>query len=262
MAVTVFRHEKMSYLPPLSSITGHTVYTPDSPVSPSQSPQFYQPLSPPNSSKASPPMFHIRQDYQTPSPESFRSASPVEDSYKTIEELHPKNYSNLTVSDVYRQKQLEEVLSRREKRVPQFQRVVNNGLDNRQTDLNKKGVVVSPQFHNENREINIKMETEDDSEFDDDSSMNTFESDEEDDENSARRGRRRSSHKLVSPVVMKKRRLAANARERRRMENLNKAFDRLRTHLPSLSNDRQLSKYETLQMAQSYIGALYELLNK
>lgn len=66
--------------------------------------------------------------------------------------------------------------------------------------------------------------------------------------------------KPVSPVVMKKRRLAANARERRRMQNLNKAFDRLRTVLPSLGNDRQLSKYETLQMAQTYINALYDLL--
>ncbi|XP_014262518.1 protein atonal-like [Cimex lectularius] len=66
--------------------------------------------------------------------------------------------------------------------------------------------------------------------------------------------------KEVSPVVMKKRRLAANARERRRMQNLNKAFDRLRTVLPSLGNDRQLSKYETLQMAQTYINALYDLL--
>ncbi|XP_022919434.2 protein atonal-like [Onthophagus taurus] len=65
----------------------------------------------------------------------------------------------------------------------------------------------------------------------------------------------------VSPVVLRKRRLAANARERRRMQNLNKAFDRLRTFLPQLGQDKQLSKYETLQMAQSYINALYELLD-
>ncbi|XP_050533088.1 protein atonal-like [Daktulosphaira vitifoliae] len=66
--------------------------------------------------------------------------------------------------------------------------------------------------------------------------------------------------KDVTDRVMKKRRLAANARERRRMQNLNKAFDRLRTVLPTLGNDRQLSKYETLQMAQTYITALYDLL--
>ncbi|XP_011305444.1 uncharacterized protein ato [Fopius arisanus] len=74
------------------------------------------------------------------------------------------------------------------------------------------------------------------------------------DESSRRRG------KYVSSTVVRKRRLAANARERRRMQNLNKAFDRLRAYLPSLGNDRQLSKYETLQMAQSYITALYDLL--
>lgn len=72
-------------------------------------------------------------------------------------------------------------------------------------------------------------------------------------------GKRRRG-KAVPPTIKKKRRLAANARERRRMQNLNQAFDRLRQYLPSLSNDRQLSKHETLQMAQTYITALYELL--
>lgn len=66
--------------------------------------------------------------------------------------------------------------------------------------------------------------------------------------------------KQVSPVVKRKRRLAANARERRRMQNLNQAFDKLREYLPQLGNDRQLSKHETLQMAQTYITALYDLL--
>ncbi|KAG6448210.1 protein atonal [Manduca sexta] len=71
-------------------------------------------------------------------------------------------------------------------------------------------------------------------------------------------GKRRG--RATSAAVLRRRRLAANARERRRMQNLNKAFDRLRGHLPSLGADRQLSKYETLQMAQTYIAALYELL--
>ncbi|KAK3925345.1 Protein atonal [Frankliniella fusca] len=65
--------------------------------------------------------------------------------------------------------------------------------------------------------------------------------------------------------VQRRRRLAANARERRRMLNLNTAFDRLRMHLPGhlpgLGADRQLSKYETLQMAQTYISALVDLLD-
>ena len=77
---------------------------------------------------------------------------------------------------------------------------------------------------------------------------------------SATAGNSRRRGKCVNSTVVRKRRLAANARERRRMQNLNKAFDKLRTYLPSLGNDRQLSKYETLQMAQSYITALYDLL--
>lgn len=64
------------------------------------------------------------------------------------------------------------------------------------------------------------------------------------------------------PPVLKKRRLAANARERRRMQSLNLAFDRLRDVVPSIGDDRKLSKYETLQMAQTYITALCELLQR
>ncbi|XP_075400993.1 transcription factor ATOH1 [Tenrec ecaudatus] len=60
--------------------------------------------------------------------------------------------------------------------------------------------------------------------------------------------------------VQKQRRLAANARERRRMHGLNHAFDQLRNVIPSFNNDKKLSKYETLQMAQIYINALSELL--
>lgn len=62
--------------------------------------------------------------------------------------------------------------------------------------------------------------------------------------------------------ILKKRRLAANARERRRMNSLNDAFDKLRDVVPSLGNDRKLSKFETLQMAQTYISALKELLTR
>lgn len=83
----------------------------------------------------------------------------------------------------------------------------------------------------------------------------------EEEEEEQRESKRRGRGKPVPPTIKKKRRLAANARERRRMEGLNQAFDRLRQYLPSLSNDRQLSKHETLQMAQTYITALYELLD-
>ncbi|XP_022232099.2 basic helix-loop-helix transcription factor amos [Drosophila obscura] len=67
---------------------------------------------------------------------------------------------------------------------------------------------------------------------------------------------------VCSGVVLKKRRLAANARERRRMNSLNDAFDKLRDVVPSLGHDRRLSKYETLQMAQAYIGDLVTLLSR
>ncbi|XP_066498717.1 protein atonal homolog 1b [Hoplias malabaricus] len=56
------------------------------------------------------------------------------------------------------------------------------------------------------------------------------------------------------------RRVAANARERRRMHGLNRAFDKLRSVIPSLENEKKLSKYDTLQMAQIYIAELSDLL--
>lgn len=64
----------------------------------------------------------------------------------------------------------------------------------------------------------------------------------------------------TQPDVMKKRRLAANARERRRMNNLNDAYEKLRDVLPSFGPDKKLSKFETLQMAQTYMQELQELL--
>lgn len=64
----------------------------------------------------------------------------------------------------------------------------------------------------------------------------------------------------VTPDVMKKRRLAANARERRRMNNLNDAYEKLRDVLPNLGPDKKLSKFETLQMAQTYMNELKTIL--
>ena len=72
--------------------------------------------------------------------------------------------------------------------------------------------------------------------------------------------RSRKAPKTLTKDIMKKRRIAANARERRRMNGLNDAFDRLREVIPAFTNDQKLSKYETLQMAQTYIVALAELL--
>lgn len=81
------------------------------------------------------------------------------------------------------------------------------------------------------------------------------------DGNDEKKKSRRGSSKKVGFDVMKKRRQDANARERRRMQNLNKAFNRLREVLPYPS-DKQFSKFETLQMAQSYILALHDQLTK
>ncbi|GFU26879.1 basic helix-loop-helix transcription factor [Nephila pilipes] len=79
---------------------------------------------------------------------------------------------------------------------------------------------------------------------------------------SAKERSKNTPRSAPSQPVLKKRRLAANARERRRMQSLNLAFDRLRDVVPSIGEDRKLSKYETLQMAQTYITALCELLQR
>ncbi|XP_069832886.1 transcription factor ATOH1 [Dendropsophus ebraccatus] len=84
------------------------------------------------------------------------------------------------------------------------------------------------------------------------------EEDEEEDEEEALCKQRAPTGK--GKGVQKQRRLAANARERRRMHGLNHAFDQLRNVIPSFNNDKKLSKYETLQMAQIYINALSDLL--
>ena len=76
------------------------------------------------------------------------------------------------------------------------------------------------------------------------------------------RGSSKKPKSKVTKVEMKRRRLAANARERRRMDGLNVAFDKLRAVLPATVEDKQWSKYDTLQMAQTYIQALDEILSR
>ena len=71
---------------------------------------------------------------------------------------------------------------------------------------------------------------------------------------------RKRRHPVPPREIMRTRRVQANARERRRMHGLNDAFERLRDVVPCLGSDRKLSKFETLQMAQTYISALQELL--
>ncbi|XP_063789143.1 transcription factor ATOH1 [Pseudophryne corroboree] len=86
------------------------------------------------------------------------------------------------------------------------------------------------------------------------------EEEDEDDEDSEELCSQRTPSGKSGGGVQKQRRLAANARERRRMHGLNHAFDELRNVIPSFNNDKKLSKYETLQMAQIYINALSDLL--
>ncbi|XP_013117126.1 protein Fer3 [Stomoxys calcitrans] len=56
-------------------------------------------------------------------------------------------------------------------------------------------------------------------------------------------------------------RRAANIRERRRMLNLNEAFDKLRPKVPTFAYEKRLSRIETLRLAITYIGFMTELLN-
>ena len=66
----------------------------------------------------------------------------------------------------------------------------------------------------------------------------------------------------LTPQGVVKRRRAANNRERKRMNGLNEAFERLRDHVPVLasSQDKKLSKMDTLQMANIYIRQLVQVL--
>ena len=70
---------------------------------------------------------------------------------------------------------------------------------------------------------------------------------------------KRKQLRLNQETVVKRRR-AANARERKRMNGLNDAFEKLREHVPNVGGKKQLSKMETLQMAQTYIQTLAELM--
>ncbi|XP_041486011.1 protein atonal homolog 7-like [Lytechinus variegatus] len=66
-----------------------------------------------------------------------------------------------------------------------------------------------------------------------------------------------------APVVearRKRRRLAANARERKRMNGLNAAFNALRCKVTNYNGDSLLSKHDTLLMAVNYITALRSML--
>lgn len=51
-------------------------------------------------------------------------------------------------------------------------------------------------------------------------------------------------------------------RERRRMQNINEAFEGLRAHIPTLPYEKKLSKVDILKLAISYISFLGEMVRK
>lgn len=57
-------------------------------------------------------------------------------------------------------------------------------------------------------------------------------------------------------------RRAANIRERRRMFNLNSAFDKLRKKVPTFAYEKRLSRIDTLRLAMTYIRFMSELLEE
>ncbi|XP_018334767.1 protein Fer3-like isoform X2 [Agrilus planipennis] len=71
--------------------------------------------------------------------------------------------------------------------------------------------------------------------------------------NSTKKPRRR-----VATVAQRR---AANIRERRRMFNLNEAFDKLRRKVPTFAYEKRLSRIETLRLAITYISFMTELLH-
>ncbi|XP_047485934.1 neurogenic differentiation factor 1-like [Penaeus chinensis] len=69
-----------------------------------------------------------------------------------------------------------------------------------------------------------------------------------------------SGKKVRRRVPTLAQRRAANVRERRRMFNLNEAFDKLRRKVPTFAYEKRLSRIETLRLAITYISFMTELL--
>uniref|UniRef100_A0A183CZN9 BHLH domain-containing protein n=1 Tax=Gongylonema pulchrum TaxID=637853 RepID=A0A183CZN9_9BILA len=83
-------------------------------------------------------------------------------------------------------------------------------------------------------------------------------------QNVVKRVKRKYRCRVRSPETIRRskqiRRNKANARERRRMHNLNQALEQLRNTLPQLPDEPKLTKIETLRMANNYIYALTQIL--
>ncbi|XP_013796948.1 fer3-like protein [Apteryx mantelli] len=91
------------------------------------------------------------------------------------------------------------------------------------------------------------------------------EDDEEEEEEEEEEERMRSASLLDRPkrkrVITYAQRQAANIRERKRMFNLNEAFDQLRKKVPTFAYEKRLSRIETLRLAIVYISFMTELLD-
>uniref|UniRef100_A0A8C0EDA1 Fer3 like bHLH transcription factor n=1 Tax=Bubo bubo TaxID=30461 RepID=A0A8C0EDA1_BUBBB len=87
---------------------------------------------------------------------------------------------------------------------------------------------------------------------------------EEEEEEEDEEERMRSASLLDRPrrkrVITYAQRQAANIRERKRMFNLNEAFDQLRKKVPTFAYEKRLSRIETLRLAIVYIDFLYQVL--
>lgn len=68
----------------------------------------------------------------------------------------------------------------------------------------------------------------------------------------------RKPRRRVATIAQRR---AANIRERRRMFNLNEAFDKLRRKVPTFAYEKRLSRIETLRLAITYISFMSELLS-
>ncbi|XP_074659361.1 uncharacterized protein LOC141912075 [Tubulanus polymorphus] len=67
---------------------------------------------------------------------------------------------------------------------------------------------------------------------------------------------KRKRKRIVTPTQ----RSAANVRERKRMYNLNEAFDSLRKKVPTFAYEKRLSRIETLRLAITYISFLGDVV--
>ncbi|KFQ26640.1 Fer3-like, partial [Mesitornis unicolor] len=95
--------------------------------------------------------------------------------------------------------------------------------------------------------------------------LSAFGDGEPEDEEEEEEERMRNASLLDRPrrkrVITYAQRQAANIRERKRMFNLNEAFDQLRKKVPTFAYEKRLSRIETLRLAIVYISFMTELLD-